>query len=66
MSSKIHAVDLFNKLAKSYQEKYMNIEAYSNTLDKFCNELDKGGKIFEFGCGPGNITRYLQNKRPAE
>jgi len=59
------AVEIFNKLAKEYQEKFMNVDAYAPGLDFFCRQIKKeGAEILELACGPGNITRYLLNKRP--
>jgi 2-polyprenyl-3-methyl-5-hydroxy-6-metoxy-1,4-benzoquinol methylase len=59
------AVDIFNKLASQYQEKYMNVDAYTDTLDFFCDVIKKQDpEILELACGPGNITRYLLHKRP--
>ena len=58
-------VDTFNKLAGKYQEKYMDFEFYFDTYDTFCDLIsnDKAA-IFEIGCGPGNIAKYLLTKRP--
>jgi cyclopropane fatty-acyl-phospholipid synthase-like methyltransferase len=57
------AVDMFNESAKIYEEKYMDVTAYSKPLDRFSKELKSEATVLEFGCGPGNITRYLLNKR---
>lgn len=57
------AVDVFDKLAELYQEKFMDLDLYNDTFDTFCNAV-AGKKILELACGPGNITRYLLNKRP--
>lgn len=59
------AVEIFDKYAMQYQEKFMNVDLYSESLDLFCkhvNQLD--AKILELACGPGNITKYLLGKRP--
>ena len=55
----------FNKLAGRYQEKYMDFDFYIDTYDTFCDLIsnDKAA-IFEIACGPGNITKYLLNRRP--
>lgn len=58
-------VNTFNKLADKYQEKYMHMDFYHDTYDKFCSYLTKkNAEIFEVACGPGNITQYLLDKRP--
>jgi predicted TPR repeat methyltransferase len=56
---------IFNKYAKAYQDKFMNLDLYDDTYDSFCKLLEKkNARVFEIGCGPGNITRYLLSKRP--
>ena len=55
----------WNKLAQAYQDKFMDLDLYDDTYDLFCSLIKKPqAKIFEIGCGPGNITRYLLTKRP--
>lgn len=59
------AVALFNKLAEGYQEKYMDVNLYSDSFDFFCKTIEKeNAEIFEIACGPGNITKYLLDRRP--
>jgi 2-polyprenyl-3-methyl-5-hydroxy-6-metoxy-1,4-benzoquinol methylase len=54
---------VFNRRASDYQDKFMDISLYSDSLDLFCEHV-KGKEILEIACGPGNITKYLLNKRP--
>jgi len=55
----------FDKLADRYQQKYMDFEFYFDTYDKFCELVENDrAAILDIGCGPGNISRYLLNKRP--
>lgn len=55
----------WNKLAAIYEEKFMDFDIYNSSYDKFCERLKKEHpKLLEIGCGPGNITKYLLNKRP--
>lgn len=59
------AVHVFNKLAEDYQKKFMDVEAYHNSFDIFCESIKTpNAAILELACGPGNITQYLLNKRP--
>jgi 2-polyprenyl-3-methyl-5-hydroxy-6-metoxy-1,4-benzoquinol methylase len=58
------AVDIFDKWANLYQEKFMNLDQYEDTFEIFCNNISKQyADVLELACGPGNITRYLLNKR---
>lgn len=55
----------WDKLASKYQDKFMDLDLYNDTYDRFCQLVHKpGSKIFEIGCGPGNIAKYLLHKRP--
>lgn len=58
-------VNTFNKLADKYEAKYMDFDFYFDTYDTFCELVTiTNAKIFEMGCGPGNISKYLLTKRP--
>ena len=58
-------IETYNKSAISFQNKFMAMDLYNNTYDKFCGKIDKHeAEIFEIACGPGNITKYLLTKRP--
>lgn len=57
--------ETWNKVASVYQDKFMDMDLYNDTYDRFCLLIEKQNPvIFEIGCGPGNITRYLLKKRP--
>ncbi len=58
------AVTVFNLRALVYQEKYMDVSMYADTLDFFCDELKPGADVLELACGPGNVSKYVLNKRP--
>jgi ubiquinone/menaquinone biosynthesis C-methylase UbiE len=58
------AADIFNRRALLYQQKYMDVSNYSEALDSFCEAVKiKDAKVLELACGPGNITKYLLDKR---
>jgi SAM-dependent methyltransferase len=60
-----HTIETWDKVAERYQEYFMDMDLYNDTYDAFCNLVGKtDATIFEIGCGPGNITRYLLSKRP--
>ena len=59
------AVNVFNKLANEYQAKFMDVSVYHESLDLFCESiLKKNAQLLDIACGPGNMTRYLLDKRP--
>lgn len=59
------AIVLFDKHAKTYQDKYMNVDLYRDSFNRFCEAITpEGANILELACGPGNVTRFLLDKRP--
>ena len=65
MNKSKNAVAIFNKYANEYEKKYMYFDLYNDTLDLFCEYIKtKNASVLEIACGPGNITKYLLNKRP--
>jgi ubiquinone/menaquinone biosynthesis C-methylase UbiE len=58
-------IDSFNKMAQSYQDRFMHFDLYNDSYDAFCSLIKKSGaEILDVGCGPGNISHYLLSKRP--
>ncbi|MBK9590886.1 MAG: class I SAM-dependent methyltransferase [Crocinitomicaceae bacterium] len=58
------AIEVFDKGAELYQEKFMDLKNYHASFDLFCESVKKeNAEILELGCGPGNITKYLLSKR---
>ena len=56
--------DTQNKVAKLYQDMFMNLDLYNDSYDTFCDQVKiKNATILEIGCGPENITKYLLKKR---
>lgn len=54
----------WNKVAKIYQDKFMNLDVYNDSYDAFLELIVKtNASVLEVGCGPGNITKYLLTKR---
>jgi 2-polyprenyl-3-methyl-5-hydroxy-6-metoxy-1,4-benzoquinol methylase len=57
--------ETWNKIANLYEDKFMNLSLYNETYDFFLDTLKQDQfNIFEIGCGPGNITKYLLSKNP--
>ncbi len=57
------AVDAFNELAEVYQQKYMNVDLYQESLECFLDHLDPSDCVLDLACGPGNVLLYLYNKQ---
>lgn len=58
------AVDLFNKLADSYQERFFSVEAYQEPLLLFLDQLKADATVLDVACGPGNISHFLLQHKP--
>lgn len=54
----------WNKVAKVYEDKFMNLDLYNDSYDNLLELIAKSNaSVLEIGCGPGNITKYLLTKR---
>jgi 2-polyprenyl-3-methyl-5-hydroxy-6-metoxy-1,4-benzoquinol methylase len=54
----------WNQLAQAYHDKFMEMDLYNATYDQFCDAIDNdNARILELGCGPGNVTKYLLDKK---
>ncbi len=59
------AVDLFDKYATNYEERFMDTSMYWESFDVFCKNIStKNAEILEVACGPGNITKYILDHHP--
>ena len=41
----------------------MDVSLYHESLNAFVSILPQNAKVLELACGPGNLTRYLVDKR---
>ncbi len=57
------AAHLFNKHAQAYQDKFMDVSLYQKSLDEFLSFIPTYAHLLELACGPGNMTKYLLQKR---
>ena len=65
MDKYLETFETWNKVAKLYEDQFMDLDLYNDTYDDFCKLLlKKNPSILEVGCGPGNITKYMLAKRP--
>ena len=61
----VKAVEVFDRNAEAYAEKFHDQTRYTEGLNQFCNWLPfESASVLELACGPGNVTRYLLDKRP--
>ncbi|HOP64784.1 MAG TPA: class I SAM-dependent methyltransferase [Spirochaetota bacterium] len=58
----IKTIKAFNASALTFQEKFMDVSSYRDSLDYFIAQIEDGARVVELGCGPGNITKYLYEK----
>ena len=65
MDAKSNTLQVWNNLPNAYQDKFMDLDLYDDTYNALIRLIEKRNpSIFEIGCGPGNITRYLLKRRP--
>ena len=58
------AVDLFNKLADSYQQRFFSVDHYKESLNLFISGLKADSSVLDVACGPGNISHFLLERLP--
>lgn len=57
--------ETWDKIAAKYEDKFMYLDIYNKTYNRFCETLSSGhATLLEIGCGPGNITNYILSKMP--
>ncbi|EAR00442.1 class I SAM-dependent DNA methyltransferase [Maribacter sp. HTCC2170] len=64
MNKKSFTENSYNKAADAYWEKVETVDQYNTWYDAFLELLPQNANILELGCGPGNVTQYVLNKRP--
>lgn len=57
-------ITTWNKIAKRYEDVFMDFDLYNDTYEAFCNGIETPNpSILEVGCGPANSTKYLLKQR---
>lgn len=55
----------WNNVAEIYESVFMDLPIYNASYKTFCDLFTtKNPRILDIGCGPGNITKQLQNLIP--
>lgn len=57
-------IEAYNKNAESFEQKFFDLKLYINSFDKFSRFIQDGDHIADFGCGPGNVCKYVFEKFP--
>lgn len=56
-------INVFNEYADSYQERFMDVGHYSNSLNLLVKSLPDNATVLDVACGPANISTYLLQQR---
>src|ERR1700750_3450814 len=61
----VKAAEAFDKSAKIYQDKFMDVSLFAETFNFFCDQIKaEDAQILDIACGPGNITKYILDRKP--
>lgn len=62
---KSETFNTWNNIAELYENKFMNLTIYDETYQRLLNHLVlRHHRILDIGCGPGNISRFIQQHNP--
>jgi len=62
----VKPAEAFNKSAKLYEQKFMNVSLYAEPFQVFCDHIPtSNASILDIASGPGNIVKYLLDLQPA-
>lgn len=59
------AVQVFDKLADLYLEKFLDVSAYHSSIGRWLQLIDNQRvRVLELACGPGNLSHYVLTQKP--
>lgn len=59
-----NTIQVYNQVAQHYEDKFMEATVYHHSYEKLLKRASlKHQKVLDAACGPGNISKYLLNKR---
>ncbi|TCD01666.1 class I SAM-dependent DNA methyltransferase [Pedobacter psychroterrae] len=57
--------EAFDKSAELYQDKFMDVSLYAEPFNVFFEHITSdNASILDIACGPGNIVKYLLDRKP--
>lgn len=54
----------WNALSEVYADRFDDLPFYFDSYQYFLDRIPEGSDLFEIGCGPGTITRFISRSRP--
>lgn len=63
MDNQLKTIAVYNQYVNAYENKFMTFDLYNDTFDVLLDKIPTNANILELGCGPGNVIKYLLNKR---
>lgn len=59
-----HNTEIYNTYTNAYISRFMELSLYKDSFQYLLENLPQKSEVFELGCGPGNVIKYLHSKRP--
>lgn len=64
MDSYDETIRVYDNVADDYLEKFSPLTIYHHTYESFLSRLSGDASVLDLGCGPGIISKYLQDRKP--